>query len=255
MMNSSIMIKRCLTTSNTLTRRCFGTGAKGARGVGWYEKYRKGEGGRHLQGQYFDRNSTELETINNTVFNFGNQVAYIDIEIENNTFNEGTTENNIHRITMELATAALPLTTTNFKLLCEDGLYNDTIVHRIQKDVGFCMGDIDQMKGKGGYCHSSLSKTGKLLETEPTVVTHMPGIVTMMSAGVDKIDSRFMIVTKESPQLDGRFLGFGRLLPESLETVLKLESTQRTIRGTPIAKMKIVSCGLLIDDDEEQEVA
>ena len=54
------------------------------------------------------------------------------------------------------------------------------------------MGDIDRKKGKGGYCDSLLSPTGKLLKTEPLVVTHLLVIVTIMSVDVDKIDLRFI---------------------------------------------------------------
>ena len=56
------------------------------------------------------------------------------------------------------------------------------------------MGDIDRKRGKGGYCHLPLSPTGKLLKTEPLVVTHLLGIVTMMFADVNKIDSKSIFV-------------------------------------------------------------
>ena len=59
------------------------------------------------------------------------------------------------------------------------------------------MGDIDRKKGKGGYYHLLLSPTGKLIETKPLVVTHFPGIVPMMSAGVDEIDSKFIFAFKD----------------------------------------------------------
>jgi len=222
--------------SKVIQRR-FGTGARGARGLGWYQKYRDGEGGRHLQGELFDRDIEELESINNQVFAMGSENAYLDIKIDGEE---------IHRLTMELATAALPLTTKNFLLLCEDGMYTDTIIHRLQKNVGIVLGDVSMRKGKGGYCHPSLSIDGKLPETEPLVISHLPGIVSMTSPGVDKVDSRFLCCSHELPHLDGRFVGFGRLFPESLEKILDWLDTQHTVGGGfPNVEMKIVSCGRL----------
>mmetsp|Transcript_14133 Transcript_14133/g.21570 ORF Transcript_14133/g.21570 Transcript_14133/m.21570 type:complete len:240 (-) Transcript_14133:58-777(-) len=220
-------------------QRGFATGARGARGWGWYTKYRDGRGGRHLQGELFDRDVEELEAINNQVFEMGTEDAYLDIKISDN-------EEAIHRIKMQLATAAFPLTTKNFLLLCEDGMYTDTIVHRLQKDVGMALGDISMRKGRGGYCHPSLSISGKLPETEPLILSHLPGIVSMTCPGVDKVDSRFILCSHEAPQLDGRFVGFGRLFPESLDQVMQWMETQRTAGGGfPVAEMKIVSCGKL----------
>ena len=44
--------------------RLMGTGSRGARGHGWLHKYRAGEGGRHLQGRYHNRDIEKLISIN-----------------------------------------------------------------------------------------------------------------------------------------------------------------------------------------------
>ena len=225
--------------------RTFGTGARGARGLGWYQKYREGRGGRHLQGPQFDQTSREeLAEINNTVFQFGSSWHYLDLQV-------GGKE--IHRLELELATAALPLTTLNFQLLSPQ--YKDTIVHRIEKKVGLCLGDVTGRDGKSGYCHHSLSPTGKLLETEPLVLSHLEGIVSMISPGVDKVDSRFLVCTADVNHLDGKFVAFGRLRQESLDIVKDLEQTHYTTRGLPNVEMKIVGGGALGDDQEKEEAA
>jgi cyclophilin family peptidyl-prolyl cis-trans isomerase len=205
--------------------------------LGWYQNYRAGKGGRHLQGRYWDRDAEELAEINNEVFAMGSELSFIDLKI-------GDTDV-IHRLEMELATAALPLTTRNFQLLCEDGHYQNTIVHRIERNVGICLGDVDNRQGKGGRCHPSLSISGKLPETEPLVISHLPGIVTMTCPGVDKVDSRFLLVSKEAPHLDGLFVGFGRLSGDSLAIVRELEETVHTQRGLPTCGITIVDCGKL----------
>jgi cyclophilin family peptidyl-prolyl cis-trans isomerase len=292
-------------------RRTFGSGARGARGLGWYQKYRDGRGGRHLQGRHHDLESRDvLEQLNNSIFNFGSSWHYIKLQVEENAKQEEekqdeeqqdqeeqqeekyesngdgtgddtddgaskddtTTANavdaatpptlagsTIYELRLELATVAMPLTTQNFQLLAPQ--YVDTIVHRIEKKVGLCLGDVRNTQGKSGYCHPSLSQTGKLLETEPKVLSHLEGIVSMISSGVDKVDSRFLLCTHDAYHLDGRFVPFGRLAPESLEICKELERTQMTRLGLPNFEIKIIECGPILDVDgggeenEEQQAA
>lgn len=226
-------------------RRAFGTGSRGSRGLGWYTRYRDGRGGRHLQGKYWDRNVEELQEINDTVFKMGSLNYYLDLQVGD--------EQPLLRLELELATAALPVTCQNFTLLGDDGHYDNTIVHKIEKGVGLCLGDTHGKKGRGGACHESLSPYGGayLPETEPLVLSHLPGIVTMVCPGVDKVDSRFMLCTNEAPHLDGTFVAFGRLL--DLEVVKDLEETQYTTRGLPNVDIKIVGCGALNNNNGDDD--
>lgn len=252
--------------------RFFGTGARGARGLGWYQKYREGRGGRHLQGPQFDRESRDvLAEMNDTVFRMGSMWYTIRLcEMSSSSIttssssdsdasmttgtstsddNYLTNEDNpatFHDLHLELATAAMPLTTTNFSLLAPQ--YKDTIVHRIEKKVGLCLGDVKMTLGRSGYCHESLSSTGKLPTTEPLVLSHLAGIVTMVSSGVDKVDSRFMLCTADSYQLDGRFVAFGRLSPASLAVCQEIENSHYTTRGLPNVEIKVVSCEPLVEN-------
>ena len=208
--------------------------------------YRRGDGGRHLQGTYHDRDVEELAAINDQVFSMGSDWAYIDLEVG------ALTEDSIpevSRLELELATTALSVTTQNFLLLAQDGYYTDTIVHRFERDVGMCLGDVTNKNGKGGHCHPSLSVNGSpyLPETEPFVVSHLPGVVTMMSPGVDKVDSRFLFCTYEAPHVDGRFVGFGRLSSESHKRVEELQTKVFVQASKPIVDLKIVGIGLLSD--------
>jgi cyclophilin family peptidyl-prolyl cis-trans isomerase len=255
--------------------RFFGTGARGARGLGWYQKYREGRGGRHLQGPQFDRESRDvLAEMNDTIFRMGSMWYTIRLcEMASSTSsntssdsdasmttgattsdtdeftNEANTNDNpltFHDLHLELATAAMPLTTTNFALLGPQ--YKNTIVHRIEKKVGLCLGDVKMNLGRSGYCHESLSSTGKLPTTEPLVLSHLAGVVTMVSSGVDKVDSRFMLCTADAYQLDGRFVAFGRLSPASLAICQEIEKSHYTTRGLPNVEIKVVSCEPLVEN-------
>ena len=62
-------------------------------------------------------------------------------------------------------------------------------------------------------CHPEYSSPGgtKFFPDEPAVVSPQRGVLVMVTGGVDKNESRFMILTDESPHLDGRCVGFGRV--------------------------------------------
>lgn len=239
--------KTAASSTSHSVHRSFGTGARGARGLGWYQKYREGRGGRHLQGKYWDRNVEELQELNQTVFEFGSENHYINLQVGDS--------DTVHRLEMELASAALPMTTKNFQLLSDDGFYKDTIVHRIEKKVGLCMGDVNGKEGRSGHCHASLGPFGKLPTTEPLIMSHLAGVVTMVSPGVDKVDSRFILLTEDAPHLDGLFVGFGRLTDKSLEIIKELESTHFTTRGLPNVEMKILDCGSMPSTSSEDNDA
>jgi hypothetical protein len=65
------------------THHALATGTRGQRGHGWYVNYRAGKGGRHLQGEYFDRGELEEQTHwNASILQLGSQRVYLDICVE-----------------------------------------------------------------------------------------------------------------------------------------------------------------------------
>ena len=80
------MIRTTVKQSNVLRRqvsRTFATGTRGARGHGWFHHYRGGRGGRHLQGEYFDRDSLEhCQAWNQSILDLGSQRVFMDILAE-----------------------------------------------------------------------------------------------------------------------------------------------------------------------------
>lgn len=186
----------------------------------------------------------------------------------------GSDNKELYRIKIELASAALPMTCRNFAALCaesggngDDGSgggqtwgYKSTMVHRIEKGVGICMGDVLGLNGDGGRCHPSISQqqqkqqqngTSIVCDTpfsfsdESFVLSHSsPGIVSMLSTGSDRNDSRFMITTSDAPHLDGKFVAFGRVV-EGLDFLLEMADGVFTQRGRPLLPIQIVDCGTL----------
>jgi cyclophilin family peptidyl-prolyl cis-trans isomerase len=297
-----------LLTTTLFHRRSFASagGTRGSRGHGWLQKYRNNQGGRHLQGEHWDFPSLqEKMEWNQSVFDMNQNnnitMCYLDVQIQaGNTSISSTTEQQeikndgdisvatmdnddssssdksktTRRLTMELATFATPVTSQNFTLLCQDKLYVNTMVDRMEKSVGWVMGsnmnpnndDKNGSRTSGQHCHSSLSDTTTLFQDDPLVLWHIPGIVTMLSPHVNEIDSRFVLLTHESSHLDGRHVPFGRLTDESLQF---LQSTSIfTKRGVPTSDVVVVDCGVVVttttandekknddDDAKEEQVA
>ena len=243
-----------------ITTRSMASGTRGARGHGWLQKYRAGLGGRHLQGRWHYRDIEELNAINDEVFGM-NQLnvdanapteAYLDLAVGGEA---------PRRVVIELASAALPKTTENFRLLCQEPKeqsssdgddialgYASTSVYKIEKAVGLCLGDILTNNGSGGRCHPSLGTPASPYSfgDEGHLISHtQPGIVTMTSPGVHRNDSRFLITTNDAPQLDGRFVAFGRVKEECMDVVLDISNGVFTKRGRPTVDVKVVGCGVL----------
>jgi cyclophilin family peptidyl-prolyl cis-trans isomerase len=176
-----------------------------------------------------------------------------------------------HRLTFELATAVLPLATKNFiKLLeAEQGIgYTNSTFHRVEKQVGLHGGlvwnpslfpdegstNVPIKRGRGykvvGRCHPSLtmptSPTNMDVSSENLVLSHLPGVITMLSPRVNEIDSRFMLCSRHAPHLDGQTVAIGRLSEDSLEIVQEWERSLITSFGTPTnVTLRVVKCGVL----------
>jgi cyclophilin family peptidyl-prolyl cis-trans isomerase len=260
-----------------------GGGTRGARGHGWWVNFRKGKGGRHLQGEYLDRSLGDLQAWNDAVFSLGSQLAFMDINIEpmvvsdavvgdtkSRDDNKSTTT---YRLKLELAHAVLPLATENFVKLLQSPAgvgYPSSTLHRVEKKVGLMGGlvwndhqNFGSIKGKNnsvriGKCHGDLrmptSWTNMDVSSERMVLSHVPGTLTMVSPRVHEIDSRFLLCSQYSPHLDGKAVAIGRLADEeSLQIVQKWEQSLITLNGCPTSVvLRIAKCGLLQEDRSSQ---
>jgi len=226
------------------------TGTRGSRGHGWLKKYRAGLGGRHLQGRWHFRDVEELDAVNHQVFSMNESLgkkgsnpteAYLDLSVAGDA---------PRRVLIELASAALPRTAENFRLLCgeeEKGGYTSTLAFKIEKTVGLCLGDVVSNDGSDGRCHPKIGtyQSPYSFEDEGFLVSHTgPGIVSMMSPGAHRNDSRFLITTTDAPQLDGRFVAFGRV-KDGMDVINDISTGVFTKRGRPTVEIKVVGSGVI----------
>jgi len=238
-------------------------GSRGARGHGWYTKYRSGRGGRHLQGEYHDRESPEdMVSWNDAILALGSQRVYMDIVMEPR---RGQSMQNIKpktipvppldelegkklHLEMEIATTVMPETTQNFIDLLQapvgDG-YKGTRLYRIDKAVGLYFGDVLTNTGKTGKAFNGDPLTLEI-KKDPLAMWHIPGTISMLVPKVGEVDSRFLLCAHAAPHVDGMARAFGRLTPESLVIVTDWVGNLMTRTGIPTAyDLIVVDCGLL----------
>jgi cyclophilin family peptidyl-prolyl cis-trans isomerase len=238
--------------------RSFGSGggARGARGHGWWVNYRAGKGGRHLQGEYSHMNVEDLKAWNDAVFSLGSQFVYMDFLMEPFHQDGGRADEDLerHRLVIELASEVFPRATENFTKLLQANKngFKTSILHRVEKNVGLVGGHVWKGTGK---CHEDLSMATSLTsmeQKESMVLSHIPGVVTMLSQRVQEIDSRFLLCAHHAPHLEGKAIAIGRLDEQSLKQIQTWESTLITQKGRPsIVQLRIAECGILEDGAKE----
>lgn len=259
---------RCVYPLRGTPHRSFATGSRGSRGHGWFTNFRAGKGGRHLQGEYFDRDSLpECAAWNDAILQLGCTQVYLDVIaeprrnatsnvrskklIEVPPLNELTGEK--HRIIIDVASTVMPATAQNFVDLMKakpalDGThgYLGTRLYRIEKNVGIYGGDVLTNTGKTGKAFQAMAMSIDVSETDPLPMWHIPGTVTMLVPTVGEIDSRFLLCTQHAPHLDGIARAFGRMTEESLAIVTKWQTSLLTVMGIPTAVDLIVAkCGVM----------
>jgi len=257
---------RAFATSRHHGKKGSGGGARGTRSRGWLTKYREGRGGRHLQGDL--PGASELERkreLNDFVFSLNAKGlpprdgqaepaatepppaglptgAYLDISIDGSE---------PRRVSLELASAVLPHTVGNFLALCggaagrtEELGYRAAKVSRVEKDVGICIADAAHALSCAPD-FAEVQPNGRTFRDEGFYLTHSaPGMVSMISPGVHRNDSRFIITTNVGKHLDGKYVAFGRVV-EGMDVVMEIGTKVFTKRGVPSKDVVVVNCGSL----------
>ncbi|KAL7581585.1 hypothetical protein ACA910_022143 [Epithemia clementina (nom. ined.)] len=272
--------------------RSFGT-TRGARGHGWYINYRRGKGGRHLQGAYHDRETLEeCQDWNSAVLHLGTTRVYLDVVLEPKTpatlvaeaeYGEtrrvGTAyvppldslTGSKHRLYIDLASTVMPESSDNFIRLCKLPKlgYKGTKLYRFERNVGLCGGDVLTNTGKTGLAadhkhaeedrgHWLLKNAEPLRRTilhDPLALWHVPGTLTMLVQRVEEVDSRFILCTQRSMHMDGIHRAIGQLSPDSLALLQEWQGRLLTHKaGYPMSYNIIVAdCGLAEDDSSSTE--
>ncbi|OAO17870.1 hypothetical protein AV274_0398 [Blastocystis sp. ATCC 50177/Nand II] len=147
------------------------------------------------------------------------------------------------RVVIELLDDIVPTTAMNFKnlIIGTNGLhYKDCTFFDIRKDQFVCSGAVKGEKRLGGY--SSFAK--QYFDDENFIAHHdIPGVVTMLNAGVHKNNSLFAITLKPMPHLDGRNVVVGHVV-QGLEEITNLSHVY-CYKGVPLDPVRIKSCGVM----------
>ncbi|KAK9377854.1 cyclophilin-like domain-containing protein [Lipomyces chichibuensis] len=158
------------------------------------------------------------------------------------------------RIIIELFAKDAPKTCENFRCLCtgEHGpelCYKGSIFHRVIADPDFMVqgGDITNGDGTGG-----VSIYGETFADENLDWRHIDarGLVCMANRGPDTNSSQFFITLIPCPELDGKHVVFGRVIPESMHVLDMFANVvtdpENDDRPIPDHEPRIVQCGELI---------
>lgn len=236
-----------------LQRRGFATGTRGGRGHGWLSNYRDGKGGRHLQGEYFDRPLDALAW-NRAVLELESKRVYMKIvaEPKSNT-DEATTQSLEHltgqsfELQMDVASAVFPETVGNFVELLQDK-YRGTRLYRVERNVGVYGGDVVTNTGKAGHASGNVPRITTPRDLS-SALWHVPGTISMVIPTVGEIDSRFLLCSHYAPHLDGIHRAFGLLTDESLALVKEWHDTLWTTYGVPAGLDLIITGGGVVDEN------
>jgi peptidyl-prolyl cis-trans isomerase B (cyclophilin B) len=131
---------------------------------------------------------------------------------------------------IELFPEDAPNTVNNFLELVESGYYDGIVFHRIIPSFMIQAGDPNTIGPDSDRSLWGQGGPGYTIKEEFNTIQHDRGIVSMARSNhPDSAGSQFFIVHKDSPQLDGKYTVFGRLvpgLPQALEHIAKLETNK-----------------------------
>lgn len=116
-------------------------------------------------------------------------------------------------MTLELDSAAAPITVANFEKLVNEGFYDGLTFHRIIEGFMIQGGD-PEGTGMGG---SKKKIKGEFAANGvENIISHKRGVISMARSGeMDSASSQFFIVHEDSEFLDGQYAAFGQLVEGS----------------------------------------
>lgn len=127
-------------------------------------------------------------------------------------------------IRIELFPELAPKTVANFIRLTENGFYDGTYFHRVLP--GFMIQGGDPNTKNLDPRDDGRGSAGERIEDEFSDYPHLRGTLSMANTGyLDSSSSQFFIVHQDSPQLDGDYTAFGRVVSgiEVVDAIAALE--------------------------------
>ena len=153
------------------------------------------------------------------LFNFDRISNIVKIEIEG-----------YGSVYIELRPDIAPETVNNFKKLTLEGFYDGLTFHRVVKDFMIEGGEQDV----DGVIHDSEMIYGEFTDNNFTNnLSHKRGVIAMSRKNIpDSASSGFFVVTKDSPQLDGRYAAFGYVV-SGMDVIDKIQNAEVGANGSP----------------------
>ena len=146
------------------------------------------------------------------------------------------TMENDEKIVIELEPKVAPNTVANFISLVEEGFYDGLIFHRVIPSFMIQGGD-PSGNGRGG---SSYTIAGEFLENDfENDLRHERGVISMArSNDPNSASSQFFIMVNESPDLDGKYAAFGKVL-SGMDVVDRIVAAERNSVDKPLVDQKM----------------
>jgi len=148
------------------------------------------------------------------------------------TISSGDDNTLLGEITIDIFVNEVPKTAKNFLALasgkCGYGYENSTF-HRIIPGFMIQGGDFTRGDGSGGKSIYG----GKFADENFDRKHEGAGTLSMANSGPDTNGSQFFLTVAPTPHLDGKHVVFGKVTPESMGTLRKIEGL-----GTPSGKTK-----------------
>ena len=168
----------------------------------------------------------DIQEIDSSKFN---NLVYLDIKHLDNQA----------RIIIKLEKDIVPRTCENFRELCKNKKYVQSIFHRVIKNFMIQGGDYTRFDGSGGK-----SIFGQDFNDENFILKHDRGTISMANSGPNTNGSQFFISTKKNKWLDGIHVVFGYIVDgmNFIENITELPTDKF---DKPIGEVVIYDCGVL----------
>ncbi|MDR0957693.1 MAG: peptidylprolyl isomerase [Clostridiales bacterium] len=141
------------------------------------------------------------------------------------------------KITLELYPEKSPNTVANFIALANSGFYNNLIFHRVIPGFmiqGGCPFGIGM--GDAGYSIKGEFSANGFSQND---ISHMRGVISMArSQDANSASSQFFIMHEDSPQLDGMYAAFGKVI-EGLDVVDEIADIETGRKDKPLVPQVI----------------
>lgn len=168
----------------------------------------------------------ELEEIDLSKFN---NLVYLDIKHLDKE----------SRIIIRLEKDIVPKTCENFRELCKNKKYVQSIFHRVIKNFMIQGGDYTRFDGSGGK-----SIFGNNFNDENFILKHDRGTISMANSGPNTNGSQFFISTKKNDWLDGTHVVFGNVV-DGMNFIDYISELPTDEFDKPIGEVIIIDSGVL----------